>query len=137
MGASIEGPGKRRGLTISHKAGLLSDHGSSNPFLARPKPPPAAYKKISLLAQMKRQKAADQILEFYSPGWKGLSKEESRTRNSLSQALLRNGAVTALKDQTLLVHILQSLERAGKIRLPPKSKTGGARNMKVALARKK
>lgn len=79
----------------------------------------------------REQRATQQILDFYNPGWAGFSPKEKASRTSIARALQRNEIVTAITSEPTILPLLVKLARQGKIALPPRTIFGGARKKKI------
>lgn len=91
----------------------------------------ASFKKLAAMRKKATMLAiAEEIIAFYKPGWPELLPAQKGSRAAIVQTLLRQGRVTATKYPVVITKILESLARAGKIKLPPKIKKGGARQKK-------
>ena len=77
------------------------------------------------------QRATEQIMRFYKPGWAGFSPKEMASRTAIARTLQRNGIVTDLTSETSILPLLERLEKQGKIKLPPRTIFGGPRKKKT------
>ena len=84
-------------------------------------------------AAERQQQAMDEITAAYKPGWPFVPIDPNmgvRTRHSIALWLLRSGTVTAFRNETTILNVLEMLARKRKIALPKKTTSGGAHKKK-------
>jgi hypothetical protein len=81
----------------------------------------------------KGQIATREILDIYEPGWQFVPADprtKRKTRSGIALWLARSGLVTGFKNEVAILKVLEKLARQRKIKLPPKTTSGGAHKKK-------
>ncbi|MCX6798995.1 MAG: hypothetical protein NTW59_02775 [Candidatus Diapherotrites archaeon] len=83
---------------------------------------PEAVRWRTLAAEKRRLALRQLLLRLSKKRWPGLSPQEKATRTAMARALAKK--YTNASDTTVLA-LLNKLAREGKVRLPPKTSSGG------------
>ena len=110
----------RRSLHQIIKTGKKQEPAGKSPKIPFPG---RTQEKISQVVEMEK------IIEFYNRnGWETFGLKRPSI-SSIARALSRKG-ITAIRYEQSILPLLKRLQNEGKIKLPPKTKSGGARKKK-------